>query len=187
MARRDVFLECGFFVLFLMIGAEAVRAADTGRLVVDSEAGELLYYQPGSSALVFANISVGRYGTSAKKQRGDNATPLGTYRIGWIKHESGFKAFVGLNYPSIRDAQRGLRDGLVTEREYRAILSAHRTGAVPPQTTALGGFIGIHGLGEGDPQLHGRYNWTKGCIAVTNEQLHSLLQKIRLGMPVEIR
>jgi hypothetical protein len=64
---------------------------------------------------------------------------------------------------------------------------ALRTNSVPPQNTPLGGFIGIHGIGIGDPKIHALFNWTEGCIALTNEQVDELAQWVHVGTPVTIR
>jgi hypothetical protein len=60
-------------------------------------------------------------------------------------------------------------------------------GRLPPQNTALGGRIGLHGLGRGDPKVHQQFNWTNGCIALTNEQIDQLLTWVGKGTRVSIR
>ena len=59
-------------------------------------------------------------------------------------------------------------------------------GQTPPQNTALGGYIGIHGLGNRDPAIHKKMNWTDGCIALTDEQIEQLAQWIDVGTRVVI-
>lgn len=81
----------------------------------------------------------------------------------------------------------GLKKGILTRVQADAIRSAHAQGKMPPQNTPLGGHIGLHGIGGGDPAVHERYNWTRGCIAVTDDQLDRLLPLIRVGTKVEIR
>ena len=60
-------------------------------------------------------------------------------------------------------------------------------GRPPPQDTALGGYIGIHGVGAGDPAVHEDFNWTEGCVALTDAQIDALLRHITVGTAVEIR
>jgi lipoprotein-anchoring transpeptidase ErfK/SrfK len=62
-----------------------------------------------------------------------------------------------------------------------------QAGKTPPQHTPLGGYIGIHGVGSGDPEVHRAYNWTNGCVALTNAQIDILAEWARAGTPVEIR
>lgn len=162
-------------------------AAAERKLLVDTQTQTATVLSQGRAQMSFPHISIGRFGATANKRRGDNKTPLGAYRVAWVKQGTPFLAFIGIDYPSVADADRALAAALITPREHRSIVEAHAAGRVPPQTTALGGFVGIHGLGEADPQLHASYNWTRGCIALTNDQMVELLPWIVLGMRVDIR
>jgi hypothetical protein len=94
---------------------------------------------------------------------------------------------MGLDYPNPDAARRALRQGDIDRDQWQRIRQAFHTGETPPQNTPLGGFIGIHGVGAGDLEIHGQYNWTNGCIAVTNEQIDELAEWVTIGTPVEIR
>ena len=156
-------------------------------LLVDTEELTLKVMQGERPQMTLHNIAIGRYGASPQKRRGDNNTPLGRFRITRIQRNSNFHRFIGLSYPGVEHAEKGYREGLISQRELQAILGAHRRGESPPQNTLLGGRIGIHGLGRGDPGLHETMNWTRGCVALTDEQVDSLLSWARIGMTVEIR
>jgi murein L,D-transpeptidase YafK len=156
-------------------------------LLVDTGKLTLTVMQHNRPSMTLHNIAIGRYGTSVDKRRGDNKTPLGRFRITRIHRETDFHRFIGLDYPGIEHAEKGHQEGVISQRELQAILSAHRRGTPPPQHTALGGNIGIHGLGRGDPQLHETMNWTRGCVALTDEQMDALLSWARIDMTVEIR
>lgn len=84
---------------------------------------------------------------------------------------------LGLSYPGIEDAQRGLEDGLITQEQYQAIVDANEAGVQPPWDTALGGAIEIHGEQGGE---------TAGCIAMTNEVMDVLWEYCNVGVPVTI-
>ncbi|MGB5254552.1 MAG: L,D-transpeptidase [Sedimenticolaceae bacterium] len=156
-------------------------------LLIDTGKLTLQVMQAGQAELTLQNIAIGRFGTSADKRRADNTTPLGRYRITKIEADSAFHRFIGLDYPGIEQAEAAYREGAIGKPEYQAILRAHREGLAPPQNTALGGHIGIHGLGQGDPRWHETLNWTRGCIALTNDQIDTLMSWVRAGMIVEIR
>ena len=156
-------------------------------LLVDTGKLTLTVMQDDRPRMTLHNIAIGRYGASLEKRRGDNKTPLGRFRITRIQRETNFHRFIGLDYPGVDRAQKGLREGVISQRELQSILGAHRRGKTPPQDTALGGHIGIHGLGQGDPVLHETLNWTRGCVALTDEQVDALLSWARIGMTVEIR
>ena len=156
-------------------------------LLVDTHGLTLTVMHDARPQMTLHDLSVGRYGTSTEKTRGDNTTPLGRFRITRIDRRSGFHVFIGLDYPDIERARKAQQAGDISRRELQAIVSAHRHGKAPPQNTGLGGQIGIHGLGEADPDLHRMTNWTRGCVALTDRQVDSLLGWIRVGMTVEIR
>jgi murein L,D-transpeptidase YafK len=124
---------------------------------------------------------------SEDKRRGDGKTPLGRYRIAWLKTSGTFGAFLGFDYPSLARAEKGLATGEISRAEYDAIRRAHEDGRVPPQNTRLGGYIGIHGLGRADPRIHREMNWTKGCIALTDAQMSRLMRLVGKGTVVEVR
>jgi murein L,D-transpeptidase YafK len=156
-------------------------------LLVDTDKLTLTVMQDNRPRMTLHNIAIGRYGATQEKRRGDNKTPLGRFRITKILRETTFHRFIGLDYPGIEHAELGHREGLISQRELQAILRAHRQAKPPPQYTALGGNIGIHGLGRGDPHLHETVNWTRGCLALTDDQVDALLAWVRIGMTVEIR
>ena len=136
---------------------------------------------------VFTNVSIGRKGSGTDKIRNDDKTPLGEYRIGWVNDKSRFRRFFGLTYPNLDNAKRAYRKGVIGEHTLRSIMRANLDDDIPPQDTELGGQIGIHGLGAGSKQVHDEFNWTHGCIAMTNEQIDRLGQWIRKGTLVVIR
>lgn len=120
-----------------------------------------------------------------KRVAGDERMPEGVYRIAGAPRKSRFHVFIPIDYPSRADADRGLKDGLITKDVHAAISSAHRDGRLPPQDTPLGGLLGIHGEGarwRGDLAL----NWTAGCIALTDPAITQLSRLARRGTPVQI-
>lgn len=164
--------------------------ADPGTEVVvdvDSAKRQMRVLRGDKVLAVFEPVSVGRWGVTAEKRRGDGKTPLGTYRISWVKPEGHFGPFLGFDYPSLARAEKGLASGEISRAEFEAIRKAHAEGRVPPQNTKLGGYIGIHGLGRGDPGIHRDLNWTRGCIAVTNSQMTQVMRLVGEGTLVRIR
>lgn len=156
-------------------------------VLVDSAQDHLIIYKKGAAPIVFQNIAVGAAGVKEKLRRGDDVTPRGMYRVAWIRHQSKFERFIGLDYPSLADAKRGFESGRIDRQTFERIKHAHVVGEVPPQDTALGGFIGIHGVGRGSLDVHRLANWTGGCIAVENGQIQRLLDLVHVGTLVEIR
>jgi len=132
----------------------------------------------------FEGVAFGRGGVGYKRMRGDKVTPKGIYKVGWENNKSQFRHFFGLTYPSINDANQGVIQKRISIAEYRSIVAAHNENRIPPQDTALGGQVGIHGLGSRDIVRHRTINWTFGCIALTNQQIDALSNYLRIGIVV---
>jgi L,D-peptidoglycan transpeptidase YkuD (ErfK/YbiS/YcfS/YnhG family) len=73
-----------------------------------------------------------------------------------------------------------LRDGLISRVQHDAIVNAIKRKAKPPQNTALGGDVYIHGNGASS-------DWTWGCVALENEDMRELFDAVNVGTPVAIK
>lgn len=155
-------------------------------LVEDREAA-LSVYRGNRLLERFVPISLGRGGARPQRQRGDRATPLGEFRVNRFNRRSKFHIFIGLDYPTPTHARMALEAGVYSQRDYDDYFSYYRRHGYPPQDTVLGGFIGIHGVGGGDPDIHQRFHWTDGCVAVTDSQVERLSSLIDIGTRVVIR
>jgi lipoprotein-anchoring transpeptidase ErfK/SrfK len=160
--------------------------ADDVWIDIDTGSRSLTVMDGGDTLRVFENISVGRNGVTSEKVVKDRRTPLGSYRVRRINEESRFHIFFGFDYPNLQQSQSAFRAGRISYDQLKSIRKAHYLGREPPSDTPLGGLIGIHGLGDGDPAIHEEYNWTDGCIALTNEDVDELAGWIRLGTRVEV-
>ena len=149
----------------------------------------LLIVRSGEEVVDVFQISSGRGGPGAKQKLGDKKTPVGTYRVMGFNDQSKFDYFIRLNYPNARDALNGLKSGLISRPEFDRIVSALRNNRLPPQNTALGGAIGIHGIGAETPEklhIHTNLDWTEGCIALKNHEVHRLRPYLGVGTRVVI-
>jgi len=182
---RTIRLFIAAAALCTALHASAVPAADRW-LLVDTGERTLSVMEGERAVRAFDNISIGRGGASRTRYLGGQETPLGTYRISSLREETRYHRFFGINYPSLQDALRAHAAGRISATDLAAIRAAQEQGREPPFSTPLGGNIGIHGLGAGDPDIHADFNWTDGCIAVTNEQADQLAEWVLLGMTVVI-
>jgi len=185
--QRSLVSTCILAGLLLLLPAVFEVAAGGVRIFIDTDKRTLQVLEGGRVVATFNGIAIGRYGKTYFKTRGDNKTPLGNFRIGWIGKESRYHRFLGLSYPDMEAADRALVDGRIDEAQWQEIRRAVQAGKTPSQHTPLGGNIGIHGVGSGDLEVHREYNWTNGCVALTNEQIDILAQWAKIGTPVEIR
>ena len=124
-------------------------------------------------------IALGGAYTGDKHKEGDKKTPQGKYYICTRNDKSKYKLFLGLNYPNIEDAQRGLQNGLIEELTFNAIKTQIRNGKRPDWNSPLGGAIGIHGGGN-------QSDWTSGCIALTDDDIQIIWEYTKMNTPVEI-
>ena len=173
--------------LLILLPACFEAVAGGVRIFIDTDKRTLEVLQGDRVLATFNEIAIGRFGKTYFKTRGDNKTPLGNFTIGWIGKESRYYRFLGLTYPDMEAADRALVDGRIDEEQWQQIRRAVQAGKTPPQNTPLGGLIGIHGVGNGDVEVHREYNWTNGCVALTNAQIDVLFQWAKVGTPVEIR
>jgi murein L,D-transpeptidase YafK len=176
-----------WILLTSLVSVGQDNSLDNIRIVIDTKALTLQVLEGDREMLVFTEIAIGRYGTSLNRRKGDNKTPLGHFNIAWITDNTSFHRFFGFSYPSKEYAERAFQAGHLDQKTWDKIRQALASGRLPPQNTILGGSLGIHGIGQGDIEVHKQYNWTNGCIALTNDQIDILTDWIRIGTPVEIR
>jgi len=119
-------------------------------------------------------------GAGDKVREGDGCTPEGEFYVCLKNPRSRFTLSLGLSYPNIEDARRGLNGGLIDRRQHDAIVRAIRTRGKPPWKTPLGGEIMIHGCGSGS-------DWTAGCVALDDDDMTELYHALPVGTPVTIR
>lgn len=161
-------------------------AAERPWILIDTESSTLIVVQGDRTIAEFADIAIGRGGAAEQRLKDDNRTPLGTFRVTRINTNSHYYRFYGLNYPTLDHALRAWKRGVINYRTYRRISEAILEHREPPQDTPLGGRLGIHGLGNGDQYIHGIFHWTRGCVALTNEQIDALAPWIEVGTKVVI-
>jgi len=167
--------------------AHAEKPVTDAWILVDAKTHTLSVFRDGRLLDRFHNVAIGRGGLSLDRMRGDATTPLGTFHIDRIKRNSRFLVFFGIDYPRPEHALRALEAGRIDTEDYQRIALASRNKKSPPQDTPLGGHLGIHGLGAGDRRIHDGFDWTQGCIALTNEQIRRLSHWVSRGMRVEVR
>jgi len=112
-------------------------------------------------------IALGGNPNGPKERQGDNKTPEGTYVIDSRQKNSRYHLSLHISYPNEKDKKR-----------------ARKLGVSP------GGDIMIHGIKNGFSWIgdfHTRIDWTKGCIAVTDEEIEEINKLVPNGTIVKIR
>ena len=166
LALLPAVIACGG--LALIGNRPAVAAAEPAPdriLVLKSE--RKLMLMAGDQVVRTMEIALGLMPRGAKQQEGDYRTPEGEYVIEAKNPDSDYFLSLKVSYPNARD---------------RAV--ARRLGVNP------GGQIMIHGLPNDPSHNEASYfgwDWTDGCIAVSNSDMVDLWRLTSVSMPIEIR
>lgn len=184
---RQTLYYCLYCLLLLLTAAPLAQSHLEPWVLVDTRAETVTVMGPEGPLEVFENLALGVRGAGLKQRRGDELTPLGSFQVGWINPDSRFDMFIGLNYPNLDYATTAYHESRIDQKTYDKIRNALAAGRRPPQNTVLGGYIGIHGTGGGSVKVHQNFNWTNGCVALTNRQANKLASWVKPGTRVEIR
>jgi murein L,D-transpeptidase YafK len=139
--------------------------ARADRVVVRKRARTLELYR-GTELLRRYSIALGRTPLGHKQQEGDGRTPEGRYVLDYRNPRSSYHKALHVSYPSAADAA-----------------SASRRGVSP------GGLIMVHGVRNRlgfIGRLHRIFDWTDGCIAVTDPEIEEIWRSVADGTPIEI-
>jgi murein L,D-transpeptidase YafK len=120
----------------------------------------------GGKVIRTYKVALGQGGLAPKERQGDGRTPEGRYTIE-AKYVSQYHKALRISYPNAEDRKRAAKLGV-----------------------SPGGSILIHGLPNGKGWIgaaHRLYDWTLGCIAVTDEEIDEIFKMVAVGTPVEIR
>jgi lipoprotein-anchoring transpeptidase ErfK/SrfK len=134
-------------------------------IVVEKSLRRLTLFSGGIPLRTY-DVALGRAPEGAKAQVGDFRTPEGLYHIDARNPQSQFHRGLHVSYPNAQDLARANAAGVST-----------------------GGDIMIHGLPNGQGQIGGKHrawDWTSGCVAVTNEEIEEIWDSVPVGTPVRI-
>ncbi len=150
----------------LSFSAHAAKALKVDHILILKKKHELRLMCGDSIVKKYA-VALGGGGLQPKQEEGDRRTPEGLYRIDSRNPESRFHLALHIAYPDEADKERARALGVDPGRD-----------------------IMIHGLGSQFKWLgkrHHRYDWTDGCIAVTDPEIEEIWRLVPNGTPVEIR
>ena len=153
-------------MLAVCAGASANSQFTADRIIILKSARTMTLMRDGKTLKTY-KVALGTEPVGAKQRVGDHKTPEGEYVIDAKKSQSQFHKALHISYPNAADRER-----------------ARKLGVSP------GGDIEIHGLGEKYGWIgsaHRHYDWTDGCIAVTNEEIDEIFPRVPVGTPVEIK
>ncbi len=167
-----------FFIFAAAAPSNSIKTPLKPRIEVYKAKRELHLFD-GTRLIKTYPIALGSNPVPPKKIEGDRATPEGTYTICHKNPKSQFHLSLAISYPGPQDAERGFKDGLISDLERKAILSAYANKQTPPWKTKLGGEVFLHGRGS-------KPDWTWGCIALDDQDIQELYRLIPVGTPIVI-
>lgn len=136
------------------------------KIVVYKSKRQLLAYSNGKLIKTY-KISLGNVPIGDKEFEGDKKTPEGFYIINDKNPNSGYHKNLGISYPNQEDIENAKRLG-----------------------KPVGGDVKIHGLRNKMGiigKFHRWFDWTLGCIAVTDNEIDELYGAVKIGTPIEIK
>ncbi len=143
-----------------------LRTEPADKVLVEKKERRLTLFSKGEVIKAY-KIALGGDPVGAKERQGDNKTPEGTYIIDSRNNNSEYHLSLHISYPNEEDKRR-----------------AKELGVSP------GGDIMIHGIKNGLSWVgasHAKFDWTKGCIAVTDEEMQEIYRLVPDGTIIEIR
>ncbi|MBV9881169.1 MAG: L,D-transpeptidase family protein [Gemmatirosa sp.] len=142
------------------------HAGRADSIVVEKAQHRMTLYA-GSQALGTFLVAIGKQSTGAKERAGDYRTPEGLYQIDARNPNSRYHLALHVSYPNATD-----------------LAHARALGVSP------GGDVMIHGLPNGQGNVgaaHREYDWTNGCVAVTDQEIEQIWGAVPVGTPIRIR
>ncbi|HMK59966.1 MAG TPA: L,D-transpeptidase family protein [Dissulfurispiraceae bacterium] len=136
------------------------------KILVEKKDRRLTLFSRGKVLKAY-KIALGGNPRGPKEKQGDNKTPEGIYFIDARNNDSNYHMSLHISYPNDRDRQR-----------------ARELGVSP------GGDIMIHGIKNGLSwvgDLQSTTDWTRGCIAVTDDEIEEIVKLVPNGTVVEIK
>jgi len=152
-------------ILLLLILIPTLAIAKVDLVKVDKSENKM-YLMEGEKVVKEYSIALGANPKGHKQQEGDERTPEGIYTLDYKNENSASYRSMHISYPNQQDIE-----------------NAKQRGVSP------GGFIMVHG------QLNGLgwlatisqgFNWTNGCIALTNSEMDEFMTLVGTGTKISI-
>ena len=155
------------FMLALLAGTDTATAGQTADRVLVDKSERRLYLIRDDEVFASYHVVFGANPKGHKQQKGDERTPEGHYTLDYRNANSSFYKSIHISYPNEQDRIRALERGV-----------------------SAGGDIMIHGQANGWERLSPLsrfFNWTDGCIALSNRDMDAVWDAVPPGTPIEIR
>jgi len=112
------------------------------------------------------HVAFGANPEGHKQKEGDEKTPEGAYTLDYKKEDSSFYRAMHISYPNKTDIANAESNNV-----------------------SAGGFIMVHGQRNWlswFASITQRFNWTNGCIALTNSEMDEFMKLVNVGTAIHI-
>lgn len=147
--------------------AQAVQPGLKADSILILKKDHLLQLFAGGKVIRTYRVALGFGGLARKEREGDGRTPEGHYIIDSRNPNSHYHLALHISYPNAEDRKHAAKLGV-----------------------SPGGAVMIHGLPKGQEAIgvnHIHWDWTFGCVAVTDPEIDEIWNLVPDGTPVEIR
>lgn len=152
------------FLIYILFSSSVFAVVDLVK--VDKSDSKMYLFTDGKVVKEY-HVAFGENPKGHKEQEGDEKTPEGTYILDYKKEDSSFYRSMHISYPNAEDAENAKSKGV-----------------------SAGGFIMVHG----QPNRLGwfslitqNFNWTNGCIALTNSEMDEFMGLVKTGTKIHIQ
>lgn len=166
-AQVSIVVSAMLFVAQVSAETSIPGAAATADSILVVKSERKLYLMKDGESIKEMNIALGLAPAGHKQQSGDFRTPEGHYLLDARNPNSDYFLSIHISYPNDQDRKR-----------------ASELGVDP------GGQIMIHGLPnepKHDERTYSGWDWTDGCIAVSNSDMLDIWLMTGESTPIEIR
>lgn len=159
-------MKAAVFIILLgcINAAQAIEKADL--VLVKKAERKLILISEGKPFKEY-RIALGPVPRGPKIAAGDQRTPEGEYVLDRKNEKSNFYKAIHISYPNDFDRERAAKLGV-----------------------SPGGSIMIHGqpnVKTWPEEVAQTFNWTSGCIAVTDSQMDEIWDAVDAGTPIKIQ
>ena len=150
-----------------LLHAGIIYSEQTADMVLVEKSKSRLYLMREGKAFASFHVAFGSSPRGHKQEQGDGRTPEGRYILDHKNPGSAYYKSIHISYPNAKDRKEARKRG------------------VDP-----GGDIMIHGQKNGYGRLSilvQRFNWTNGCIALSDRDMEKVWNAVKPGTPIEIR
>ncbi|MFT6908977.1 MAG: murein L,D-transpeptidase YafK [Oleiphilaceae bacterium] len=151
------------FLISLLLSVRVLAEVD---LVKVDKSENRMYLLDNGKVIKEYHVAFGANSKGHKQQEGDEKTPEGAYILDYKKESSSFYRAMHISYPNSVDLANADSNGV-----------------------SAGGFIMVHGqrnwLSWLSP-ITQKFNWTNGCIALTNSEMDEFMNLVNVGTAIYI-